>query len=170
MQSTATKTDQDLQNTPALKEESRLSSLPGPQPGARPRQQRTIAGLLALTLSLTGCATSSQHLTAQYVSPVQYGSYSCKQLTRESQRITQRVSELSGRLDEAASNDKVLMGVGLILFWPALFALGGTKEQEAEYKRLKGEHDAMQEAINLNKCKLPTPENAPRQAEAKAPH
>jgi hypothetical protein len=44
------------------------------------------------------------------------------------------------------------MGVGLILFWPALFALGGTKQQEAEYARLKGEYDAVQEAAVIKKC------------------
>lgn len=44
------------------------------------------------------------------------------------------------------------MGVGLVLFWPALFALGGTKQQEAEYARLKGEHDALQQAAVAKKC------------------
>ena len=48
------------------------------------------------------------------------------------------------------------MGVGMILFWPALFALGGTKEQEAEYGRLKGEYEAIQQAAIAKKCTLPT--------------
>lgn len=126
--------------------------------------KKAVAYLVSLSLALSGCATSSQQLAASYVSPAQYGNYNCEQLIRETQRISQRISELSGRLDEAASNDKVLMGVGLILFWPALFALGGTKEQEAEYKRLKGEHDALLEAINLRKCPLPQPTPLLRQA------
>ena len=66
------------------------------------------------------------------------------------------VGKLAGRLDEAASNDKALVGVGMLLFWPALFTLGGTKEQEAEYSRLKGEHDAILETINLKKCASPS--------------
>jgi len=46
-------------------------------------------------------------------------------------RISSRMPELGGRLDETANNDKVIMGAGMILFWPSLFALGGTKAQEA---------------------------------------
>lgn len=63
-----------------------------------------------------------------------------------------RVNQLGGRLDEAASNDKAITGVGMVLFWPALFALGGTKQQEAEYARLKGEYDAIQQTAITKKC------------------
>jgi hypothetical protein len=45
-----------------------------------------------------------------------------------------------------------LTGVALILFWPAAFALGGTKGQEAEYGRLKGEYDAIIQQANAKKC------------------
>ena len=58
----------------------------------------------------------------------------------------------AGRLDEAANNDKVIMGVGMVLFWPALFALGGTKQQEADYARLKGEYEAIGQAMIAKKC------------------
>jgi hypothetical protein len=64
------------------------------------------------------------------------------------------VNELGGRLDQASSNDKVLMGVAMVLFWPAAFALGGTKAQEAEYGRLKGEFDAVQIAAIKKNVKL----------------
>jgi hypothetical protein len=60
--------------------------------------------------------------------------------------------QLGGRLDTAASNDKAIAGVGMILFWPALFALGGTKQQEADYSRLRGEYDAVQQSAVLRKC------------------
>ncbi len=105
-----------------------------------------------VSMSLMGCATSSKELTAVYTSPMQYQSYDCDQLSSESQRVAGRVNQLGGRLDQASSNDKAIMGVGLILFWPALFALGGTKGQEAEYSRLKGEYDAVQQAAVLKKC------------------
>ena len=83
---------------------------------------------------------------------MQYQAYDCEQLSSESQRINTRVAQLSGRLDTAASNDKALVGVGVILFWPALFALGGTKQQEADYGRLKGEYDAVQQSAIIKKC------------------
>lgn len=99
-----------------------------------------------------GCATASKDIAANYVSPMQYQSYDCEQLASETQRIQVRVNQLGGRLDEAAANDKAITGIGLILFWPALFALGGTKQQEAEYARLKGEYDAVQQAAVIKKC------------------
>jgi hypothetical protein len=88
---------------------------------------RVIAGITAaaVLIATTGCATSSKDVASAYVSPIQYQSYDCDQLAAESQRLTGRVQQLGGRLDEAANNDKVLTGVALLLFWPAAFAIGG---------------------------------------------
>lgn len=110
------------------------------------------ATITAVSLALGGCATSASNIAASYTSPAQYQGYDCAQLASEGQRIQGRVNQLAGRLDEAASNDKVLMGVGMVLFWPALFALGGTKQQEADYARLKGEYDAVQQSMIAKKC------------------
>jgi hypothetical protein len=113
---------------------------------------KTTATLTAIAIALSGCATSSKDVATAYVSPVQYQNYDCDQIAAESQRLTARVQQLGGRLDEAASNDKAIAGVGILLFWPALFALGGTKQQEAEYARLKGEAEALQQAAVAKKC------------------
>lgn len=104
---------------------------------------------------LAGCATGSKDIAPTYVSPLQFQTYDCTQLQMEAQRIQGRVGELGGRLDQAASNDKAIAGVGMILFWPALFALGGTKQQEAEYGRLRGEYEAIQQAAVQKKCMAP---------------
>lgn len=112
----------------------------------------TVAATICLALSLSGCATASGELVPTYVSPMQFQAYDCAQLSAESQRISTRVQQLGGRLDAAAANDKAIAGVGAILFWPALFALGGTKQQEADYSRLKGEYDAVQQSAILKKC------------------
>ena len=87
-----------------------------------------------------------------YVSPNQFSNLDCEQVRQEMTRLSGRVNQLSGRLDEAASNDKAIGVVGAILFWPALFALGGTKPQEAELGRLKGEYDALQSVNTQKKC------------------
>jgi len=94
---------------------------------------------------------------------MQYQAYDCEQLSSEIQRIQSRVVQLGGRLDEAASNDKAIAGVGIVLFWPALFALGGTKQQEADYARLRGEYDASHQAAILKKCSgaVAAPGNSP---------
>lgn len=114
--------------------------------------RRIMAAIATATIALTGCATASKDIPVAYVSPMQYQAYDCEQLGSEIQRIQSRVTQLGGRLDEAASNDKAIAGVGMVLFWPALFALGGTKQQEADYARLRGEYEASHQAAVLRKC------------------
>ena len=115
------------------------------------RFSKSIAALVASGI-LTACATAGKDVASSYVSPMQYANYDCDHLRAESMRISGRVNQLTGRLDEAASNDKAIAGVGMILFWPALFALGGTKQQEAELSRLKGEYDAIETTATTKKC------------------
>jgi outer membrane murein-binding lipoprotein Lpp len=100
---------------------------------------------------LAGCATAGKDVTASYVSPAQFSNLDCDQLRGEMGRLSGRVNQLTGRLDEAASNDKALVAGGF-LFFPVWFALGGTKQQEAELSRLKGEYDAIQSANTQKKC------------------
>lgn len=116
------------------------------------RQAAKLTACIAAASYLAGCATASKDVATTYVSPTQYQPYDCQQLAAEAQRLQVRFTELGGRLDQAASNDKTLTGVGIILFWPALFALGGTKSQEAEYGRLRGEYEAVQQASIQKKC------------------
>lgn len=111
-------------------------------------------------LLFVGCSTASKDITPVYVSPMIYKDYTCEQLSAENQRINTRVTEVGGRLDQAAANDKAITGVGAIIFWPALFALGGTKEKEAEYARLKGEYDAVNQAAVTKECSFRKPADA----------
>lgn len=115
-------------------------------------QRRGVAIAVSVALALSGCATASKDIASSYVSPNQYANYDCAQLAAEGGRIQTRVVQLGGRLDQAAQNDAGIMAVGLILFWPVLFALGGTKQQEAEFARLKGEYDAVEQAAIAKKC------------------
>lgn len=114
--------------------------------------KKPIAAVLSIAIALSGCATASKNISSNYVSPLQYQSYDCEQLASESQRLQAKTNQLGGRLDEASSNDKSLGVVTAIFFWPAIFALGGTKQQEAEYAQIKGENDALQQTAVIKKC------------------
>lgn len=120
-----------------------------------------LPAMVIAAVGLGACSTASKDIATVEVSPLQYQAYDCNQLAAESLRIGARVKQLGGRLDEAASNDKKITGVGVILFWPALFALGGTKEQEAEYGRLKGEYEAVQKTMVQKRCPGTTTAAAP---------
>lgn len=115
---------------------------------------RKIIAAITGVAFLAGCATASKDVASVYSSPLAYQGYDCQQLGAETARISARVTQLGGRLDQAASNDKAIGVVGALIFWPALFALGGTKAQEAEYGALKGQYDAVQMASIEKKCAL----------------
>lgn len=118
--------------------------------------KKTLIGLLVAGTVLTGCATSSKNLTSSYISPLQYQQYSCNQLAQESSNIQARVTEIGGALDSRATKDKWVTGAGAVLFWPALFFVGGNKAQEAEFSRLKGEYEAVHKMSVQKDCLSPT--------------
>lgn len=111
-----------------------------------------LAGVL-LAATLSGCASSPDKMAAAYVSPIQYQDYDCKQVGAELTRVSRRAQELYGQLDKTASNDAAQMAVGMVLFWPALFFLeGGDGPEAAEYSRLKGERDALEQVAIQKHC------------------
>ncbi len=113
---------------------------------------KIVATLVSATAFLAGCATTSTDIAATYISPQEYANFSCAQLGAETQRIQAAIVETGGRLDIAAAQDKSIMGVGRVLFWPVLFILGGTKNQELEFSQLKGKYEAVQKASIAGAC------------------
>ena len=114
-----------------------------------------------LLLLAAGCSTAPKDIEPVPVPPAQYAGYDCEQIANEKARIQRRVVNLGGRLDQAAATDQAIGVVGGVLFWPALFWLGGTKEQEAEYARLKGEYNALHATALEKKCGPPAGGGAP---------
>lgn len=106
--------------------------------------------IIASSIILAGCAKNSEKVSATYVSPEQYASFSCDQLSTEGQRLSTRANEVAGVQDKAAKGDAIATGISLILFWPAAFLVNGGKENEAELGRLKGQLEAVQ-AKNIEK-------------------
>lgn len=90
-------------------------------------------------------------MLVRYVSPLQYSDYSCDQIKQELLRVNRRVVEVSGAQQKHADNDAVAMGVGLVLFWPALFFLASGDKKD-ELARLKGEYDALEQAAIQKNC------------------
>lgn len=115
-----------------------------------------LALAMCAVVAVAGCATDPKKISAAYVSPTQYRSYDCDQIASESQHIERRSIELYQSMKKEANADKWQMGVGLLLFWPALFALeGGDGPEAAEYSRLRGEYEALRSVSVEKKCDLP---------------
>lgn len=110
------------------------------------------ATALVGSLCLIGCAKHTNEITPQYVSPMQYNSYTCKQMEKEMQMISRHVQEVGSAVEDTAESDDTEMGVGLILLWPTLFFLDGDTPQAAEYARLQGEFNALEKAAIQKNC------------------
>jgi len=117
------------------------------------RKWGTAGGIIAAVMG-AGCASSSDKIAAQYVSPMQFQSYSCAQLTEEAQRISGRVAQLSGAQDQKATNDAIATGIAIVVFWPAAFMVGGNDQSTAELSRLKGEFETVEKVSIQKNCGL----------------
>jgi|CXWL01.1.fsa_nt_gi hypothetical protein len=119
---------------------------------------------VCLATMLAACAPHADKIQPSYVSPLQYSDYTCKQIRMEMARISRRVNEVAGVQDKQASNDSAALGVGLILFWPALFFMIGDDQKE-ELSRLKGEYEAVEQAAIQKECDVAKEVDAARKLE-----
>ncbi|MGJ8689734.1 MAG: SHOCT domain-containing protein [Gammaproteobacteria bacterium] len=107
----------------------------------------------ALLSTLAGCASNPDNIDASYVSPLKYADYDCAQIGMEMDYVGQRTGTLYQNLKDKRNADNWQMGVGLVLFWPTLFALeGGDGADAAEYARLKGEFEALRQTSTQKSC------------------
>ena len=111
-------------------------------------------GLVPAVATLIGCASSSNEISSAYVSPLEYENYTCKQLAREGQRVAERAAMLAGRIDDNARDDKIVAGVGAVLFWPALLFIDGDGPEATEYAQLKGQRKAIEEESFRRDCNV----------------
>jgi hypothetical protein len=115
------------------------------------RQGLRIAGAMAAALALAGCAKSAASIDASYVSPLAYQAHNCDALAAEYATLKRRAAETFAKQDRVSGNDDVAMGVGLVLFWPALFFIDSS-DHKHEVARLKGEIQAVEDAANRKGC------------------
>lgn len=112
--------------------------------------------LLAIGIAsagFAGCASNPDQLQASYVSSFKYQDFNCQQLALEMEHVSARTSSLYNQLKRERSADNWQTGVGLVLFWPALFFLeGGDGPQAAEFSQLKGEFEALRQTSVAKQC------------------
>jgi len=112
--------------------------------------------LLSMILAIfNGCATNPDKIPASYVSPLIYKDYDDDQIIAEMDHVGRRTTELYNSLKKKSSGDNAQMAIGLVLFWPVLFALeGGDGPEAAEYARLRGEYEALRKIAVQRKIGL----------------
>lgn len=82
-----------------------------------------------------------------------YQNYSCEQLALEARRLGARRAGC-GRLGSKAIERRGVTTVGVIVFWPVLFALKGDGATAAELAQLKGQMNAIEQASIVKKCNI----------------
>ena len=110
-----------------------------------------LIGISFMAIAMSGCADKAASIQANYVSPLAYNSYDCESLEQEYARLVRKSQSMNKQQDDVASNDNVAMGVGLVLFWPALFFIDNDDMRE-QVAQLKGEVDAVEQAAVQKKC------------------
>ena len=115
---------------------------------------KRITASIVLLAFVAGCSTAAKDITPANISPALYSNYDCDQVRLELLRVSTEVNTMTGKLDKNRENDNMATAAGIILFFPALFFLGGTKEQEARYAQLKGEYNALEQTSILKRCSL----------------
>lgn len=112
-----------------------------------------ITAISAVTsLAVAGCASRSEDVAASYVSPISYQSYSCRELGQEAQRVSSAAAGAAGAQDSQRTKDAVATTAAIVVFWPAVFFVGGDNAKTAELARLKGQMQAVEQASIQKKC------------------
>ena len=110
-----------------------------------------VMAILILSLMMGGCAKHPDNISANYTSSYQYQGYSCDQIIREKSLIDNKIANVSKKQKIRNGEDKVVVGIGMLLFWPILFFLL-RDDHEVELSRYKGEYDALQSKYIQNNC------------------
>jgi len=112
---------------------------------------KKVSVITAILFFMAGCATTPANIKPAYVSPLKYSNYNCEQIQQEYNRLNQKLTELTQKQEKSANIDAAAMGIGMILFWPALFFLIGG-DHETELAQLKGDYEAIEMIAIGNKC------------------
>lgn len=113
-----------------------------------------IAAATCAVAIVSSCASKPSDIDAAYVSPALYEGLTCDRLREEATAVSARAIAASGVQQKKADNDALAVGVGVVLFWPALFFTKGDGASAAEVSRLKGEMRAIETASIKNNCDI----------------
>jgi hypothetical protein len=107
---------------------------------------------LSLACLVSGCALRAVDVPAAPVSPADFGGWSCARIGEELERVRRNAAEVAYAFDERAGANIVAMGVGAVVFWPALLAMRSNGQDRELLAQLKGRHEALVSAQSQRPC------------------
>ncbi|MBK1688041.1 hypothetical protein CKO37_11045 [Rubrivivax gelatinosus] len=106
-------------------------------------------------LAVAGCATRSVDVRPQQADPAEFALWDCERLADETDAVQQRAADLAYTVDDIAGRNIVALGVGVSIFWPALFALRPNGVEARELAEFKGRYEALKTASLDRGCPRP---------------
>lgn len=121
---------------------------------------RFIAVSFLTVLTAISCSTKSDRIEPAFVSPLEFQDFGCDEIEAEKRRILYILNKTIRQQDREATKDKMAVGAGVLLAWPAyIFVVGDDKKKEVA--ELKGTYDALTQAAADKNCNMPVPLAAP---------
>ena len=109
-----------------------------------------------VSIFLFGCSTAQRasDVSAVRMPVAPYLKMNCKELSTEQSLLLKEAEGMASQVDAAYNSDKTAEAVAWILFAPAALLMDGNQEEAARLAGVKGQLDAIQEAMKINECTL----------------
>ncbi|MDT7836624.1 hypothetical protein [Aquabacterium sp. OR-4] len=120
-----------------------------------PRFRQGVAATTAaalLCLLQTGCATHSSAVQPRPGDAAAYAGWPCERLFDELDAVQQRAADVAYAVDSRAGNNMIALGLGVMVFWPALLAMRPDGEEAQQLAELKGRFEALRAAAQTQAC------------------
>jgi len=106
-----------------------------------------------ISILMSGCATNQNSDFRPYISPLKYANDDCHSLAEKAEVIDAEIRKLYPSAGPRVGQNTVAVGVGLFVFWPALFLIADTDGASSlALTQLKGEVNAISNAAAQNNC------------------
>jgi len=112
---------------------------------------KTSVAVIACSI-MVSCAQNPNNIHPTYVAHDRYAAMSCQELRIEAESVSRHAAILAGRQTNEEAQDAVALGVGLLLFFPALYLVEGNSGNAAKLAYLKGQADAIEQASGNKQC------------------
>ena len=109
-----------------------------------------LSAILTVT-AFSGCAKKATEVQAAYVPKSKYIDRSCEILEKDMESVSEQLVTVTKSQDSAHNRDVAMAVVGTVIFWPAYFVMLAGDEEE-KLAKLKGEYQAIDEAMIYNHC------------------
>ena len=119
----------------------------------------------ALALGVAGCATRAVDVRPVPANAADFMAWDCSRIDDEQDAVQQRAADVAYAVDERAGNNILALGVGVMVFWPAILAMRPAGLEAQDLAQLKGRFEALQTASRLKGCPAMSDLSTARQAQ-----